>query len=287
LISMSRRAFLTATLAAACTRSLPALGEPSPLRFGVTPVLPDGRARFLNGWSGWLAAQLGRPVAFVERSRYREIVDLLLRGQIDLAWICGYPYVQHRAKLTLLAVPRFRGQTLYQSYLIVAADGAAQSLTDLEGGLFAWADPDSNSGYLYPRYRIFKAGKDPDAFFRRTFFTWGHPRSITAVAEGLVDGAAVDSYVWETLALRHPELTSATRIIERSPQFGFPPLVAGPALAPADQEPIRRVLAAQGEDTVGRALLADIDLDGFRVEAPDLYLDVARMAEELAGRDRS
>ena len=287
MISISRRAFLTAALAAACSRSLPALGDPPPLRFGITPVIPDDRARFLNAWSGWLAGQLGRPVVFVERPRYREIIDLLLRGQIDLAWICGYPYVQHRARLSLLAVPRFRDQTLYQSYLIVAADGTARSLTDLEGGLFAWADPDSNSGYLYPRYRIFKAGKDPDVFFRRTFFTWGHPRSITAVAEGLADGAAVDSYVWETLALRHPDLAAATRIIERSPQFGFPPVVAGPALTPADQEPIRRVLAGQGQDPVGRSLLADIELDGFRIEAPDLYLDIARMAEELAGRGRS
>jgi phosphonate transport system substrate-binding protein len=287
LTTISRRDLLAAAFAAAWLGPARALGQAPPLRIGVTPVIPDDRARFLGAWSDWLGARLGRPVVFVERSRYREILDLLLRGQLDLAWICGYPYVQHRDRLSLLAVPRFGGQSLYRSYVIVAADAPAHSFMDLEDGLFAWSDPDSNSGYLYPRYRIFKAGRDPDRFFRRTFFTWGHPRSITAVAEGLADGAAVDSYVWETLARRQPELTGATRIVERSPYFGFPPLVAGPALSAADQGPIRQALTRQGEDAVGRALLADVDLDGFAVAGPDLYLEIARMAEELTGRKGS
>jgi len=226
LISTSRRAFLTATLAAACGRSLPALADPPPLRFGITPVIPDDRARFLNAWSVWLAGQLGRPVVFVERPRYREILDLLLRGQIDLAWICGYPYVQHRASLTLLAVPRFRDQTLYQSYLIVAADGTARSLADLEGGLFAWADPDSNSGWLYPNYALVQLQERPKVFFARTFFTWAHRKVLEAVAAGLAQGGAVDGYVWETVQRLQPNLTEKTRIVEKSPEFGFPPLVA-------------------------------------------------------------
>ena len=43
---------------------------------------------------------------------------MLLAGQIDAAWICGYPYVRHRDDFALLAVPIWRGQPLYQSYLI-------------------------------------------------------------------------------------------------------------------------------------------------------------------------
>jgi hypothetical protein len=56
----------------------------SPLRFGLTPVILDDRVTFLRQWAAWLEARLGRPVVFVQRGRYREIMDLLLRGGLDL-----------------------------------------------------------------------------------------------------------------------------------------------------------------------------------------------------------
>ena len=277
--SCTRRAFLAASLASLALR--PARADAHPLRFGVTPVMLDDEVGFLNRWADWLERQLGRPVVLVQRSRYREILDLLLRGRLDLAWICGYPYVQHRAELSLIAVPRFQGRPYYHAYLIVAADSNLQTLADLEGRLFAWADPDSNSGYLYPRFLLRSAGKDPDHYFRRTFFTWGHPRSIDAVAEGLVDAAAVDGYVWETLARRAPQRTAGTRVILRSPAFGFPPLAASGLVPEGLRRELRRVLLAQVQDPEGRALLADLDLDTFSVEEESLYDEIAAMATRL------
>ncbi len=283
----SRRTVLSGLLAAgiglAGGRADPVRASSQPLRFGLTPVVLDDRIAFLDAWADWIERQLGRPVVFVQRSRYREIMDLLLQGRLDLAWICGYPFVQNRSRLDLIAVPRFRGRPLYQSYFIVGADSEIQRLHDLEGRLFAWADPDSNSGYLYPRFRLTSDGRDPDRFFRRTFFTWGHPRSVEAVAEGLADGAAVDSYVWETLARGHPDLTAQTRVLERSPDFGFPPIVAGPAFSEPDRQAIRRVLLSQVQDAAGRALLNELNLDSFGLETPDLYDAIARMAGRLTG----
>jgi phosphonate transport system substrate-binding protein len=282
----SRRTFLSGVLATGfglgSALTSPARSADRALRFGLTPVVLDDRVAFLNAWAGWIEGQLGRPVVFVQRSRYREILDLLLHGRLDVAWICGYPYVQNRSRLSLITVPRFRGRPLYQSYFIVGADSHVQRLHDLEDSLFAWADPDSNSGYLYPRFRLTSDGKDPDRFFRRTFFTWGHPRSVEAVAEGLADGAAVDSYVWETLARIDPELTGQTRVLMRSPEFGFPPVVAGPSLPEADRQAIRRVLLGQVQDMTGRALLGELNLDNFSLETPDLYDGIARMAGRLS-----
>lgn len=281
----SRRTVIAGLLASgvglASGRMEPVRASSEPLRFGLTPVVPDDRITFLAGWADWIETQCGRPVEFVQRSRYREILDLLLQGRIDLAWICGYPYIRNRSHLGLIAVPRFQGRPLYQSYFIVGADSEIERLHDLEGRLFAWADPDSNSGYLYPRFRLSSDGRDPDRFFRRTFFAWGHPRCVEAVAEGLADGAAVDSYVWETLALSHPTLITQTRVLERSPEFGFPPIVAGPSLSERERQLIRRVLLSQVQDPAGRSLLNELNLDSFGLEAPDLYDDIARMAGRL------
>jgi phosphonate transport system substrate-binding protein len=40
---------------------------------------------------------------------------MLLAGQIDAAWICGYPFVRHRDALTAMAVPVRRGRPLYHT----------------------------------------------------------------------------------------------------------------------------------------------------------------------------
>ncbi len=284
---MNRRAFTRFAFAAAVGLGCGVRASTSPLRFGLTPVILDDRIAFLREWGVWLSAHLGRPVTFVQRARYREILDLLLRGGLDVAWICGYPYVQHQSELSLIAVPRFQGQPLYRSYIVVAADSSFGSLEDLKGGIFAWSDPDSNSGYLFPRYRLTQMGQDPDRYFRRTFFAWGHRHCVEAVAEGLADGAAVDGYVWDTLVLREPALTGRTRVVLRSPLFGFPPLVGAPGLPAGDVESVRRVLLAQEGDGVGRQLLGELNLDGFAAEGPALFQDIAHMAGVLGGTGRS
>jgi phosphonate transport system substrate-binding protein len=91
----------------------------------------------------------------------------------------------------------------------------------------------------------------------------------------------VDSYVRETLLLYKPALAQATRVIERSPWFGFPPIVAGPALGAAHRSTIRSTLLGQSSDPSGQALLADLNLDGFSTEHPQLYAEIAAMAERL------
>jgi phosphonate transport system substrate-binding protein len=287
--SWSRRTFITGLLALGPSLIAPATARSAPdradcgeaLRFGVTPVILDNQVGFLNRWSNWLSARLGCPVELVQRTRYQDILDLLLREQLHLAWICGYPYVQQQDQLELLAVPRWHGQPLYRSEIIVAGASTVQRLEDLRGGLFAWTDPLSNSGWLYPHFLLHDRGADPDRFFRRSIFTWGHARSVQAVADGLVDGAAVDSYVRETLLLYKPALAQATRVIERSPWFGFPPIVAGPALGAAHRSTIRSTLLGQSSDPSGQALLADLNLDGFSTEHPQLYAEIAAMAERL------
>jgi phosphonate transport system substrate-binding protein len=211
-----RRRFLIQAAALTTLPTLPVRAEPPPVRIGLTPVFLDDQVSFLSQWRAWLEDRLGRSVSFVQRGNYREVVDLLRNGKIDFAWLCGYPYVRYRRELKLVAVPLWRGRPLYQSYLIVPADdNRSRTLADLKGRIFAYSDPDSNSGYLYPRYLLTTRGENPASFFSRTFFTWAHRKVVEVVGAALANGGAVDGYVWEALAASHPQLTAATRIIER------------------------------------------------------------------------
>lgn len=280
----SRRSFLLQAAALATVPTLPARAELPAIRIGLTPVFLDDQISFLAHWRTWLENRLGRSVTFVQRGNYREVVDMVLGGKLDFAWICGYPYVRHRRELKLVAVPVWRGQPLYQSYLIVPADDTrSQSLLDLRGKIFAYSDPDSNSGYLYPRYSLTTRGENPANFFSRTFFSWAHRKVVEVVGVGLANGGAVDGYVWEALAISHPQLTGATRIIERSPLLGHPPIVARPSIPAPELERFRSALVTMAQDAQGAELLKQLHLDGFIESSPALFDDIARMAKAVKG----
>lgn len=252
------------------------------VRIGLTPVFLDDQVSFTARWRRWFEEQLGQPVVFVQRGNYREVVDLVRAGKIDFAWLCGFPYVRHRHEMQLVAVPLWRGQPRYQSYVIADAQNAGiRSLADLRGTVFAYSDPDSNSGYLYPQYALRMASEDPASYFSRTFFTWAHRKVVEAVSIGLATGGAVDGYVWETLAETSPELARGTRIVERSPLLGYPPFVARQDIPRDDLARMRALLLGMAADTQGAALLARLRLDGFVAGSPALYDGIARMMEKV------
>ncbi len=264
-------------------------GDDKGYRIGLTPVMLTDRTSFLKAWQGYFEKRLGRPVTFVQRQTYQEVVELLLGGELDAAWLCGYPYVVHRKETELLAVPVFRGKPSYHSYLIVpASDLQTKSLIDLKGKVFAYSDPDSNSGYLYPQVKLITEGIEPRHFFAKTFFTWSHREVVKAVAEGVADGGAVDSYVWDTLAINEPELTRRTRVVTASPSFGFPPLVIKRGLAKERGNRLRRAFLQMNDDPEGKALLKKLNLDRFVPGEDANYDGIARSVEilEAAGETR-
>jgi phosphonate transport system substrate-binding protein len=84
-----------------------------------------------------------------------------------------------------------------------------------------------------------RMGETPERFFKRSIFTYSHSANVEAVAVRFVDGASVDSYVYDYLAATNPRLTDKTRIIERSPPHGITPVVVRADLAPAAKARIR------------------------------------------------
>ena len=126
-----------------------------------------------------------------------------------------------------------------------------------------------------PNSLLFRLGKDPASFFRKTFYTWGHRRVVDAVAVGLAQGGSVDGYVWETLKLHHPELTQQTRVAYRSVKYGFPPFVTRSQLPEAEFKQLQDVLVEMKGNRAGRNLLAKLNLDGFQVAAESVFAGIA------------
>ena len=256
----------------------------SPLRLGLTPVFLDNDAVVIARLRDALAVGTGQQIDLVQRRTYAEVTGLLLEGGVDAAWVCGYPYLQHEADFSLLGVPMWRGAPLYQSYLITAPDDPAPGLADLQGGVHAFSDPDSNSGWLVTASDLARMGERPETFFRRTMFAYGHRNVVRAVASGLSRSGSVDGYVWDVLAQLEPELTGATKVITKSEWLGFPPFVAL-----RDREDTAQVIACRaallGMTTTetGRAALEALRLDGVIAGDPDLFDGIRARMRDLAG----
>jgi phosphonate transport system substrate-binding protein len=256
-----------------------------PIRFGTTAVILEDQVAILRSWKGYLEERLGRPVRFVHRGSYQEITELLSKDQLDFAWVCGYPYVRNRSFMRLLAIPIYEGRPLYQSYLIVPkSDTTTRSFRDLKGKIFAYSDPNSNSGFLVPQYELVRLGENPSVFFQKSFFTWAHSKVVNAVAAGLANGGAVDGYVWDTLQRTHPDLTAQTRVVRKSALYGFPPLVARGSIGEKDFRAMQEVLVSMNQDAQGRQLLARFSLDGFAPDDPHVFDGIAEILAYVQAR---
>lgn len=248
------------------------------IRIGITPVILDQQINFLNKWKSYLETHLKQPVEFIQKDSYGKITSNLLKGELDFGWICGYPYVQHKEMLDLIAIPVYKGKPLYQSYLIVSSlDTSTNSLLDLKDTVFAYSDPDSNSGYLYGQYFLTKEKVDPDDFFKKTFFTWQHRNTVEAVAVGLAQAGIVDSYIWETMKKQQHPLIAKTRVAHKSVEFAFPPLVTTKNVSPHIKKMFLRTLLSMEKEPQGRRLLEELNLDGFIPANDQLYDDILEM----------
>lgn len=256
-----------------------------PLRVAIAAVIsPKGTIESYSPFLKYLEVKLNRPVELIQRRTYLEINSLIEHGEVDLAFVCTSAYVQgHDAfGMELLVAPQVNGETTYHSLLIVPVNSTAQSMADLRGKVFAFTDPISLSGRVYPTFLVHQLGATPETFFARTFYTYSHDEAIRAVVNGLADGAAVDSLVYEFAVRRDPSLKEKLRVIHTSPAFGIPPVVVSPLIHPQVKMELRSLLLSMADDPAAQQALASIGVDRFVPVSDELYESARRLMESLS-----
>lgn len=252
--------------------------DPEALRIAVgATITPKEGFAYYRSLLDYIGEKLGKRVEFIDRDSYAEINEMLKAGEIDLAFVCSGPYVDGHDEfgLDLLVQPQAYGETVYYSYIIVSVDSPIDSFERLRGKLFAFTDPKSNTGKLVPTYILAKMGETPEAFFESYVFTYGHDKSVKAVAEQLVDGAAVDSLIWEYMNRTNPDVALKTKVIYKSPPYGIPPVVVRTDLDPGVKDRLREIFRGIHEDEEGREILKGMMVDRF-VQGDDSDYDTVR-----------
>ncbi len=225
----------------------------------------------------YIERKLQYKVKYIDRKDYAEINSMLKSKDIDASFVCSGPNVEGHDDfgLELLVVPQAYGKTEYYSYIIIHSQSPINSLEELRGKTFAFTDPQSNTGEIVPTYILSTMNETPESFFKKTIFTYAHDKSIEAVANKIVDGAAVGHLVWKYMELTSPEVTAKTKIINKSQPFGFPPFVTRPGFDPHLKKRIKEILLHLHENYEGIELLKGIMIDKF-VEVEDSHYNSIR-----------
>ncbi len=172
--------------------------------------------------TGWLTNAIGMPVEGFVTIDHAAAVEALRNRDADISFMGALPFVLAEAEIG--AVPLlsevYRGAPSYTGRVFVRRDSGIETLADLRDRDIAFADPISESGYLYPLAEFVKAGlvEGPgaaDEFFSRVYFAGGYQQAMQAIAEGLVDAAGASQYA--DLLLTPAQQAEVTWIAESEP----------------------------------------------------------------------
>lgn len=135
---------------------------------------------------------LGVPVKVFTPADYDGVIQGLLGGTLDMAWLGASGYAKiyltdPEAVTPVLTKQNIDGSTGYYSIGLARKDSGITSIEEARGRSFAFADPNSTSGYLVPGAELTETYGPLDEFFSEVRFSGGHEQTIVAVANGDVD----------------------------------------------------------------------------------------------------
>lgn len=282
---------ITITLAFGCTaaggQSESASGVPDPLTIGVIPSedTQDVAAAF-EPVADHVGGQLGVDAELYTATDYSGIIEAMRSGEADVAWLGPLSYVlaSERANAEAIAVQLTEEGSqnpTYQSYIITAADSDVRELTDLEDKNFAFVDPTSTSGNLFPRKGLTEAGINPDEDLAETTYAGGHDASALAVANGDVAAGAVASNTFESMVSEGALDKSQVRIIWKSEPIPESPVAVRGDLSAGAKRKIKQTFLEIKPEDIGKEQISPDGAIGY-VEAQDSDYDVIReLAESL------
>ncbi len=277
---------LFAILLSVFCASHPCFAQPDRMiKIGVASmVTPVDAVKYYQEIIDYIGEQIKQPVQMVHRRSYEEMDSLLERGEVKVAFICSAPYVKNREKfgVELLVAPSVNGKATYHSYIIIHKDSPIKSFAELKGKVFAFTDPRSNSGKLYPTYLLKTMEFTPEGFFKRFLYSYSHNKSVELVAKRVVDGAAVESLVYEYMLKKDSPYAKQTRVIKRSPPFGIPPVVVTRDINPDLKKKIRDAFLNMHKTKRGRAILEAMMIDDFVQISDSAYDSIRRMEKAVA-----
>lgn len=274
-------ALLFAALAPACKQE--AALKKEKLRVSMIPTTdPSKLIRENQPLADYIGNATGREVELTVPTNYAAVVEALVGGSVDIAYLGGFTYVQASARTSAVPLVQREKDRNFHSVFITAADSPIQSLGDLVGHSFAFGDVNSTSGHLMPEYFMREARVAPEVI-EKALYTGGHDSTALAVANKKVDAGALDEQVFARMTKDKKIDPASVRVFYTTPPF-LDYIWAGrkgldPKVAQSFSDALMKLNASDSKD---KALLDLLGADKY-VKAEDAGYDKLRQAARQAG----
>jgi len=244
---------------------------------------------FCEALAALIGEKLSVPSEYVGDIPWQERYRMLDRGEIQVCWICGLPYVVRSNDLELLAAPvmsdpRYGGKPVYYSDVVVRADSSFRSFEDLRGATWAYNERGSHSGYNVTRYHLAKEGLG-HGYFGNFIQSGSHQNSLRMLLERAIDATAIDSTVLEMLLAREPAITERIRTITVLGPSPAPPWVVHPSVPASVRRALLEAFLSMDQDPRGQRILKDAGMlrfAGMSDRDYDSIREMERIASSLA-----
>ncbi len=275
---------LTSELSANNKFSSVVLEEQEPFKFAIASILSIREThRIYHKFINYLEEELDRPVEIIQKQTYAEIKELFEQGEIDAGIVCSYLAVigNQSGIFESIAMPVKNQEKVFTSYIIVRKDSEFETFVDLKSHSFAFSDPLSYSGFIVPNYELKKAGYELNGYFSNSYYTYSHDNTIIAVANGLVDGGATHSDIYQQLEAENNPLIQQIKIIGEGPYVGNSPIVVSSNIDKSVKGKLTNVVLAMHLNNKGQKALEKLNINYFIKPENKLYEPINQMLAEL------
>jgi phosphate/phosphite/phosphonate ABC transporter binding protein len=256
------------------------------LKFGFTPVLSEAemRAEF-EPLMTYLSDAVGQKVALYIAKNYGDLRTQMEAGTVDIGSFSPFAYVDaaRGGKIRIIAQSILEGSATYRGLIVARKDSGLKTVADLEGKRFAFVDPKSASGYVYPRAMLIEKGVTPEKYFKETIFAGGHDKVIAAVVEGKADAGAIYDGALGVAKAKGMRTEDLATLVSTDP-IPHDAIAVRIGMDEALAAKIRTALVNLGKSEAGRKVIANSKkkLTGH-VIAEDSLFDVVRRTAKIAG----
>lgn len=220
---------------------------------------------------------------------YTAAIEAMCAGKADAVWLATLAYVlaHDKCDAQVIIMSIRRGSPTYQGQILVAADSDIETVADLKGKRFAFTDPVSTSGYLYPVGLLKANGVDPNTDLAQAVFAGNHNAAAIALYNGSVDAAATFIDVRDSLEGSFPDIKEKTRVLTTTDPIPNDTITVRSDLPPDVVAKFKDAMLTLVETDEGRQIVFDVyEWDGA-VEGRDGLFDPVRAAATGLGIELS
>lgn len=176
-------------------------GWPETIQYGLLPTDDqDDLVALYTPFEEYMASCLDHPFELFSGTDYTAMVEAMRTGSVHVSRFGPFSYIlaHERSGAEAFALPvADADEPTYQSLVITRKSLGFDDIADLEGKTFAFVDPTSSSGHLYPRAMIIDeigiSNDEVEGWFGDVVFAGNHEASLLSVLNGDTDAGALAS----------------------------------------------------------------------------------------------